>query len=206
MKIRVALVVLFLSAGVSMADVMTLPLILDSGWDATINDTENVGIVVDAVSTVEDYVVIEIIKTFRDFTPIVIDFQARANAVGTIRISDETIVNLTGVDWTDYHWEIVDVQGGTATFADPGDFSVAPFETKNLTLSTLDAFGGGTVPGNGAVFAPGLNSGPLDIVTDPAGAGPVSFKLVQYPTPEPATMTVLALGGLIALRRRRRKA
>jgi len=206
MKIRIALVVVFLSAGVSMADVMTLPLVLDSGWDATINDSENVDIVVDAINVVEDYVVIEIFKNFRDFdTPIVIDFESSPNAVNIIRISDENIVNLTGVDWTDYHWEIINVTGGTATFADPGDFSVAPFDTKVLTLDTLDAFGGGPVL-DGSVFAPGQNSGPLDIVTDPAGVELVSFTLVQYPTPEPATLAVLALGGLVLLRRRRRRA
>ena len=80
MKIRVALVVLFLSAGVSVADVMTLPLILDSGWDASVSDPEDVHIVVDDISRApgNEYVLISITKNFDDInTPVVIDFQSR---------------------------------------------------------------------------------------------------------------------------------
>lgn len=214
MKIRVALVVLFLSAGVSVADVMTLPLILDSGWDASVSDPEDVHIVVDDISRApgNEYVLISITKNFDDInTPVVIDFQSRVvsqqpfvGPVDIVRISGEDIFNGTGVDWTRYHWEITNVTGGTAVFADPGNFSVAPFDTKNLTVHTLEAFGGQPVF-DGTTFAPGQNSGPLDIVTVADAGQLVGFTLVQYPIPEPATIAVLVLGGLVVLGRRRRR-
>ena len=220
MKARSTVVVLLVSAvlslaGASQAAEITVsltipPQALDSGWDATYEDNGDIGIPVpvDAIDlTGNGYVVIEIIKTFRDFnTPISIKFEQRlADAVDVIRIAEEAVTNLTGVPWTDYHWKLIDVTGGVAFFdtTDPGNFSVSPFTNKNLQSDLLEA-DGGVVPAGG-LFAPGYGSGPLYIVTDPAGQQMVNFTLVQYPTPEPATMSVLVLGAAALLIRRRRR-
>ena len=219
MKARLALAVLLVVSinAVALSDTTTVQLIIpdvpkDSGWDAIFDSAVNVGIPVPVDDIVFDgnggYVVIQIEpKTFRDFTPIAIRFQQRlVDAVRVIRIADESIMNLTGVEWTDFHWELRDPVDGVAVFdaSDPGSFSVAPFTNKDLTLTALYADEPGAVPA-GTLFSPGVGSGPLYIVTDP-GQGLMSFTLIQYPTPEPGTMALLALGGVVVLWRKPRKA
>lgn len=210
---------------------MVVPLVLgtsDSGWDAVITDDVNTGIVVDIVA--DDFVVIEIVKIFADaplpggqFTPNVITFRQRLDDELTfddIRIADESIFNATGAEWTDYHWRLV---GQAAAFdrqaTDAGGFSVSPFTGKTWGPSqtgwdlntpgahpaTLDVFGGAVA--DQGTFSPGRDSGPLFIDVNLSEDGPArtEFVLVQTPTPEPGTAVVVALGGLVALFRRRRR-
>ena len=191
----------------------------DSGWRAVLPDGVNVGIVVDKVT--DSYVRIEITKNFTQppvdgyFLPISILFEQMACAgatVPTIQITDETITNNTGADWTDYHWQI---NGCLAAFdiraTEGSGFSVDPFTEMTWTpkcgwgsdyASALDLAGGLVAPGE--TFAPGVDSGKLyvDVQLDDCKA---DFCLIQYPTPEPGTIFLLAAGGLFALLRHRRE-
>jgi hypothetical protein len=107
----------------------------DSGWDAVLTDNVYTGVFVDDVGT--GFVLIEIAKTFYlpprqgQFPANVIGFRQRLDdsaTVPVIRIKDETIINLTGVPWTDYHWEI---NGSMAAFdraaTEAGGFATLPF-------------------------------------------------------------------------------
>lgn len=210
MKARLALAVLLVASinPVALSDTVIVPLDHGSvsGWNAIFDD-DVAGVVVDVVT--DDYVMIQIEpKIFLDFAPIAFTFQQHLpDAVGVIRIADESITNATGVEWTDFHWELmVDSVNGTAVFddTDPGNFNIAPFTNKDLHPATLDADAGIVLPGG--LFSPGHGSGPLYIVTDP-GQELLRFTLIQYPTPEPVTMAMLALGSAaVLMRRRRRKA
>jgi len=180
-----------------------------SGWEARYDDAL-VGVTVDMLETVgltPGYVDIEIGKQFTDFVNVPVEFfQIAPNPVPVIRIVDETMANSTGRVWTDFHWELA----GPATFSDPDDFYIGPFTRKILTATTLDVDLGvvGDAPPNN-IFRPGdpdQPGGPLYI--HPAiGQEPdfTSFTLIQYPTPEPGTMALLAVGGAALLRRRRRR-
>ena len=192
----------------------------DSGWRAVLPDDVNVGIVVDRVT--DSYVRIEISKVFTkapengDFPPITILFEQTANdanTVATIQITDETITNNTGVDWTDYHWQI---NGCCAAFdktaTENSGFSINPFTNAAWTAksgwgsdyaSALDVDGGTVAAGE--TFAPGVDSGKLyiDINLDCADS---DFCLVQYPTPEPGTLFLVSAGAVVTILRRRRRA
>ncbi|MFB3892430.1 MAG: hypothetical protein ACE15C_10465 [Phycisphaerae bacterium] len=191
----------------------------DSGWTAIIADNTHNGISVDSVEG--GVVRIEISKTFYQppaegsFIPNIITFNQRlpdAQAASTIEIMDETILNGTGSDWTDYHWKV------TAPFAainklntTTSGFSIGPFSTAIwVAASGWDAnhaneldVAGGTVPA-GATYRPGLAQGSLFIDVNLSLAD-TSFDLTQQPTPEPATLSVLACAAMGMLIRRRNK-
>lgn len=191
----------------------------DSGWTAVLADNIHNGIIVDAVGA--DYVVIEIAKDFYtsptngDFTPNVIQFTQRladGQTMPKILINDESIWNITGQAWTDYHWWLT---GSVAAFdkaaTDASGFSVEPFTKKTwsaapvgwaATYSSELAVTGGTVA-DGDFFNPGLTSGYLAIQADLSNQQAVSFTLYQAPMPEPATIALLLSGaGLLVGRRR----
>lgn len=190
----------------------------DSGWRAVLPDDTNVGIVVDRVTC--SYVRIEIAKNFNgppengDFPRIIILFEQTgddANTVGTIQITDELITNNTGSKWTDYHWQINGPAAFDKTATEDSGFSINPFTNKSWTAKSgwgsdyalaLDV-DGGEVP-NGGTFAPGISAGKLyiDVALDENDS---DFCFVQYPTPEPGTMVLLALGGAGMLCRRRNR-
>jgi hypothetical protein len=187
----------------------------DSGWDALIPDDIHTGIVVDKITS--SYVRIEIFKDLLpgtdQRTPHQILFQPRvgaAPAVSTIRITDETIINDTGWTWLDYHWSITGAASFNKTLTDASGFSLAPFQTKTWSTAIdtdhyldLGASNGAVAPGG--IFRPGLAGGEL-VIDISTNANSRSFTLMQYPTPEPATMVTLVLGGLGVLARRRRTA
>jgi len=240
MSVAVLVLALTLSGTAVQAAQVTVPLIeyrldmktfqilaLDSGWNATY-DNEQVTLVVDQVNLAGDYGVIEIGKTFLlpsdpqtgQFPPIDIVFTQRlsdAAMATTIRIADESITNLTGKLWTDYHWEILDAAG--AAWFDPAastTFGLQPspqfqLQTWHMTPQGADALGvsmGLVAPG--ASYFPGTDASDLVIRTNPlASLDPVSFVFRQYPTdtdiPEPATMALLGFGlvGLFVRRRAR---
>ncbi|MCY2927998.1 MAG: PEP-CTERM sorting domain-containing protein [Planctomycetota bacterium] len=214
-------VCLLASAAVSQGALVTVPLKdafgVDSGWDAILSDDIHTGIVVDKVTST--YVRIEIFKDLYlpaengQFPPHVIQFHARvgaAPAVSTIRITDETIINDTGSPWLDYHWA---VSGAAASFnktlTDASGFSVTPFQAKAWGPTSYDtdhsnslgAFSG-LIPVGGS-YRPGLDAGELyiDVLSNVDSR---DFTLMQYPTPEPATLATLVLGGAGVLARRRR--
>jgi hypothetical protein len=193
---------------------------LGGGWEASVD--EGVGIVVSDVTL--DYLVIEISKDFTDppgvggvFPAKLIDFHqvaADADTVPRIIIEDESITNLTGVPWTDYHWALLN--GGETWFNRPlsDPINTTPFGTKvwSDTFGFGDpdkmtdlAVSGGVVPSSSSFFpgaAPG--DGELVIDIDLSFADPMWFTLKQFPTPEPASLAMLAFGGLVVVMRRRR--
>ena len=206
------------------SDARAATITLGGGWQANVVDPADVSIVVDLIGP--DFLVIQISKDFTDppgiggvFPPQLIDFQQiddDANTVPRIVIVDESITNLTGVDWTDYHWAILDdndawfdvplSQGWTTdpfinkTFSDPWDVFGDPDKATDLQADS------GLVLHNSSFFpgaAPG--DGELVIDVDLGGVDPLSFTFKQFPTPEPGTvwLTLFALGGLLVTRRRR---
>jgi len=187
------------------------------GWRANwLNGT--ISIRVDQVGP--DFAKIEVFKDFTEppvgglFPPRIIDFVQIApdpNTVKRIIILDETITNLTGVGWTDYHWSVID--DGEAWFNVPlsATFDVTPFKTKKFSdprnvfndpnkATDLNAFDG-LVPHQDTFF-PGLAAGDLVIDVNLAPQAPVSFTFKQFPTPEPSSLMLLSLGALVGWRRR----
>jgi hypothetical protein len=207
-------------------NVFSLP---EIGWQISGSSAFDVNVALDNVGTDANgrkFATIEISKKFRYgpdpqtgvFPSILMDFTqigTDANTVTRIFIADESVTNLTGVTWTDYHWILM--RHGVATFNQDlsnvggvDGFSVDPFAQHQWTVNdNLDqevlSVSGGIVPANG-LFLPGDGLGNLviDIVPDTL-PGAMSFTFKQLPTyvPEPASMTLLLLGAA-ALRRRRR--
>lgn len=151
---------------------------------------------------------------FGQFPTIPITFmQIGPSTITRIVIQDEIITNATGVDWTDFHFDLLDK--GDAWFEHGPDFffTTSPldhqvFSADNKSFS-VDGFGlgpGGTdaVVPNNSVWFPG--DGPTDgnlvirVVSKTAEPYTV-FTLKETPTPEPASVLLLALGALLLRRR-----
>jgi hypothetical protein len=226
MRFRIALLSLlvgFAAAGPAWGAPVDYDLTLDgqdSGWTVTLADNVHSGVVVDSITS--SYVIIEVIKTFwtgpesGQFNPNLIQFTQRldsAHTVPSIWITSEAITNLTGADWTGYHWE---VDGAAAAFnkdqTDASVLSIGPFVNQTWGPSpvgqpshamTLDVDGGTIADGD--TYFPGSAHGRLYVDVD-LGTSPVSFTLKQYPTPEPCSMGLLLLGavGMLAGRRKGR--
>lgn len=141
--------------------------------------------------------------------------QIDASAVSKIAIDDEIITNSTGVDWTDFHMQLLDGidvafdPAATLGSGGPGPigwtidpFTQAAFSQDNMALDIW----GGVVPDQTSWFpGNGLTNGqllinvvPKDGITEPFTV----FTLKETPTPEPASLILLAMGGLAVLRRR----
>ncbi|MGC9453598.1 MAG: PEP-CTERM sorting domain-containing protein [Phycisphaerae bacterium] len=118
--------------------------------------------------------------------------------------------NTSDVAWGDFHFEIVDIGQGDVSNVDwvvdspyqpvtSMALDSAPVVDNVVVGATLDFefYGDPVNPGNSASF---------QVYTDNT-TDQVNFGVMFYPTPvpEPATLSVLALGGLaVALRRRSR--
>jgi hypothetical protein len=190
-------------------------------WDNSLDGLVDINPVT-VISTPDgDAVVIQKSATFTQgpvngvFPSIPIVFaQTAANAAEFIVIDDEIIRNLTGVDWTDFHMDLVD--GGNAVYdpartaasggAGPIGFTVLPFQQAAFSgdLERLDIWDG-VVP-HGAFWFPGdgITDGQLWIDVAP-GSDPIEFTtfvLKETPTPEPGSLALLALGSGLLLRRR----
>jgi hypothetical protein len=194
----------------------------DSGWSMTIPDDLRTGVTVDAVTS--SYIHLEISKEFYaglnhdPFTPNVVTFTQRfASAVPSILITDESILNSTGRDWTSYRWWLEDPNAAfDKTSTVNSGFTIAPFTTMAWgpaptgwasSYSHELAVSDGTLQ-NGDVYYPGLDQGWLAIkVNLDAGPQPQmrSFDLMQAPIPEPVTMALLLIGGACGVLRRNRR-
>jgi hypothetical protein len=203
----------------------------NSGWTVSGNTNGSVGLAVDREGTDPDgkrFVAIEIIKVFRDppdprtqvVPAIALNFVQSGSAqtpASRIYISDESITNLTGVRWLDFHW-VIGVTD-TARFnreltnptTDPQTegWQIGPFTRFNWVdgegsgTETLSVAGGGV--NNGASFFPGLGLGNLviDIVGSDRG-GSLTFTLKEIPTiPEPASLLLITAGAAIVVLKRR---
>jgi hypothetical protein len=147
------------------------------------------------------------------------------NFNSTIIIMDELISNLTGQHWTDFHMQLVPEINNTETVNvgfDPGyKFSadkafrsvefdptmyqgmMLPNESRMPLKLDFQLGDGGAGVANGADWFAGGDTSELRIRTD-LEEGQV-FWLKEFPTiPEPMTMTLLALGGLAVIGRRKK--
>jgi len=206
----------------------------DSGWAAWIDASLDpfVDVSTNLVDTGQDAVFIHLTKEFRQgsvngvFPSIPIVFaQMNQNAVSNIVIDDETIVNNTGQDWTDFHMSLMDHgdarfdadktanSGGTG----PIGFSLGPFTQAQFVpdsggnLTTLNIFSGVVPTGTPWFPGSGANDGQLwiSVNTEP---GSTIFTLLETPTmtaavplPASAWMGIALLGGgaVIGVVRRR---
>jgi hypothetical protein len=189
-----------------------------SGWEAVFDDSlvGYVDVVVDLVTP--DAVYIQKSAEFTQgpgpggFPAIAILFrQTSPDAVGQIVINDEIITNSTGYDWTDFHFQLVNM--GDALFDPSSVFTTSPFDNQyfspDLTEFSVDGFGlgpGGTdaiIP-NGGIWFPGdgASDGELVIdVTTHAQAPFTVFTLKETPTPEPSSVLLLVAGAALLRRR-----
>jgi len=196
----------------------------DSGWAMVITSP---GVSIPFVYGVtDDAVYIEIDKSFDEeasgqfLDPIIFEFQKISeDAVGTIVIRDEYVVNNTGVEWVDYHiFLVVDALDPEAGF-DPqyipdGDELEEVYYSKfygydglpiQLNFADTDGSGVASFPVGEDIFWPGNGSGQIVIVTNSELEVGERFGVKQVPTvPEPATVLMLGLGGLLTLRRKKR--
>lgn len=117
----------------------------------------------------------------------------------------ERVENATGVNWTDFHFVLANVAAGwpqpLPQFADArfvtGQVSSDVFGVPALMTNTqIDFLGGPLVSGSFATFS--------GIRISHNGAVDGTFYLKEIPTPEPASLGLMLLGGLAMLRRRSR--
>jgi hypothetical protein len=118
------------------------------------------------------------------------------------------------VDWRDFH---IVLMGGSTVFdsvstknsggPDPIGWNIAPFTQAAFTadLKRLD-IGGGIVPA-GQFWLPGDGTagGRLWLDVFPTQNVSAFFTLKETPTPEPATVCLLAFGGVALLTKRGRR-
>ena len=192
-------------------------------WDSSLDNF--VDIVVDAI--IGDTLFIQKSAEFTQgpgpdglFPTIPITFaQIDADAVTTIAINDEIITNSTGFDWTDFHFELLD--GDDAVFdeeatngsAGGAGFSTFPFDNQMFSDAAMsfwvDGFGLGNPDAlveDGTQWFPGDGAFDGELYIDlMLGAGTdqdpfTVFSFKETPTPEPTTLIMLLVGGLLALR------
>jgi hypothetical protein len=213
-----ALVIFALMTAVSDAGVVNLGSGWQASWDASLDGLVNV----ETVSAGSDALVIRKSAEFTQapvngiFPTIPIVFQQVAwPAAAHIVIDSETVKNSTGVVWTDFHLDLLDhgdaVFDPALTAASAGPlpigWNIAPFTQAafNATRTRLDLSGG--VVANGQFWLPGgaPNGGQLWTDVVPSQTNFTLFTLKETPTPEPAAMSLLLLGGVCLLARKVRQ-
>jgi len=213
------------------ADMVTVPLQdpntgVGAGWNVTYDD-DVMDFVVDAVNLCNNYVVLEVSKDFYlppnpdtgEFPAITMLFTQTADdcsTVSRIMIAEEAISNLTGADWTDFHWLLAGSDEVWFDVAASGAFGIQPvphFQTQlwsEVPGAPGEAYALSVVDGlvvSGSSYYPGVDNSDLVMMADVSEeADPMAFTLVEVPTPEPGTMALLGLGlGVLAVRRSRRR-
>lgn len=148
------------------------------------------------------------------FPTIPIVFTQNAVLAAThIVIDNESIKNSTGVDWRDFH---IDLLGGGTVFdsvstansggPDPIGWDIAPFKQAAFTtLKRLDIWDGIVPAGQSWLPGDGTGGGQLWLDVFPNPDSFTSFWLKETPTPEPATVCLLAFGGIALLTKRGRR-
>lgn len=164
-----------------------------AGWCVGSSDPNHTDIYVDSVTA--QRATIEISKDFVVRAPITLTFQQvcadDTAAVPEIVIADESLTNLTGVDWPDFAWLILydhvwfDVPASSQFSVSPPfatrffeDFLDPPANQQARALHARD----GVVPPYSSFF-PGDGTGSLKIVADLAASEqPIFFELVETST------------------------
>jgi hypothetical protein len=191
------------------ADPITIP--LGEGWQATIFDPDHVAILV-ADDNPEDGVLnIRKRATFVGLDPItnqpvpaLVTFQQIASDAATaarIQIVDEALGNSTGLDWDAFRNILAPGANVSFNQALSATYSIAPFTTRTYNGSSSEVvYAGGIVP-DGSTWIPGVPDGELVIDANLSAPGPIVFTLKEIPTPEPASLALLALGSVLLRRR-----
>jgi len=120
-------------------------------------------------------------------------------------LTDEIITNNTGVDWLDFHVLVIPDTGVLDVTGEVVNGNA--FTNMVKSPNQLD-FDGGVFPSGVSKTLFLSDAGDPIIFSNPATSGVTTFYIKEWPTvPEPATMGMLAIGGLagVVLRRRRRK-
>jgi hypothetical protein len=100
------------------------------------------------------------------------------------------VQNLSGVEWTGY---ILTLTGTDVSFQGPAGST--RFNTVIVSPNMIEFYAPNPVPHGDSVV--------LDFYINVASTGLFEFTVTQNPIPEPATLGLLAIGGLAMLRRRR---
>lgn len=186
---------------------------LGGGWEVTIFDPDHLDFVTDAV--VGDTLVIQKFAEFTSVdeftgepTPLLATFRQTnpdASTATKIVITDEVIINETGLDWVCFRMVLVDHGQATWNPDASADFSIDPFQDRvyrdgNTEVEFFDG-----VVANNSTWTPGFANGGLQADINLGADDPVTFTLKEIPTiPSPGAMALAAIGGLLAAARRRR--
>jgi hypothetical protein len=165
-----------------------------AGWCVGSSNPDRTDIFVDAVVPGQQ-ALIEISKDFITVSPVTLTFEQvcvlDSATVPMILIADESITNITGVDWPNFTWNLI---GSDVWFDVPGSSQFAvfpPFATRmfddfldgpaNQQALTLHATDGVVMPFDS--FFAGHGTGSLKIVVDlSATQPPLTFALMESTT------------------------
>jgi hypothetical protein len=137
-----------------------------------------------------------------------IEDSANSDLIDKIIIDSESIDNNTGVTWDRFRWLVEPSGAAEFNAAESSGWNEPSFNNWIFSNSDnqLDATNGsGVASGSIFPFAPGANGDLVIDIVAPASSAIRSFTLKQHVTPEPATMSLLLVGGCTILRRRFRK-
>jgi len=208
MNVRLVVVgVLAAAAGSAVGEIIDL----GGGWQAeTFGDNvslESFG-VKDGVLTIEKFATFTDIDEFTgEPVPITINFKQIAaddETAATIIIAAEELTNMTGLDWIDFEFILVDSGNATWDQAGMAGLDISPFVSDEfLEGDTVYRTFDGLVA-DGSTWTPGAAAGEFVINVDLSGDDPLNFSLKESPSvPAPGALGLLALGGVAAIRRRR---